>query len=220
MFAPGTPAPDSVHGRRPIIEVTGEGIVSAAPNRAVIVLGVVTENPNLTAAQTENAAAVANVIKALSGLNIPRNQIQTAEYRIEIQYNFENGTQTFRAYRVTHLLQITLEQVERTGLVVDTAVSNGANIVSGIRFTLANPQIYYNQALSQAVQNAELKANTIARTIGVTLARVPVKITEESRAAEPPLPYQASLMETSATTPIEPGELNIRAVVRAQYTHS
>ncbi|MEW9700363.1 SIMPL domain-containing protein [Paenibacillus sp. SI8] len=205
---------------RPLVDVTGEGTVSTAPNRAIIVLGVITESPSLATAQSENASTVTNVINALLRLNIPREQIQTVTYRIEIQYNYEHGTQTLRGYRVTHQIQLTIDRVELTGLVVDTAVKSGANIVSSIRFTTANPEIYYNQALSIAIQNAENKGNTITRTLGVTLVRTPIKITEETRVIEPAIPFQASLLAESAAapTPIQPGELEIRAEVRVQYT--
>ena len=122
---------------------------------------------------------------------------------------------------MTHLLQITIDRVEQTGLVVDTAVNSGANFVSSIRFTITNLEIYYNQALSNGIQNAESKANTIARTLGVTLVRTPVKIIEETRVIEPPIPFQASLLAEGAAvpTPIQPGELEIRAVLRAHYTY-
>jgi uncharacterized protein YggE len=214
-------APPLSHNNRPSIEVTGEGKVSAAPNRAIIVLGVITESPSLSTAQRDNASAVTNVINALLRLNIPREQIQTVTYRIEIQYKYEDGTQMIRGYRVTHLLQITIDSVGQTGLVVDTAVNSGANFVSSIRFTITNSERYYNQALSAAIQNAGNKANTIARTLGATLVRTPVKITEETRGIESPIPFQASLLAEGAAvpTPIQPGELEIRAAVRAQYTY-
>lgn len=215
-----TAAPLS-HNNRPLIEVTGEGTVSATPNRAIIVLGVITQNQSLAAAQRENASTVTNVMNALLKLNIPKERIQTVTYRIEMQYSYEDGKQIFKGYQVTHLLQITIDRVEQTGLVVDTAVGSGANIVSSIQFTIANPEIYSNQALSTAIQNAQSKGDTIARTIGVTLVRTPVKITEETRVMEPPIPFQASLLAKGAAvpTPIQPGELKINAVVRAQFTY-
>lgn len=221
MSSPGMTAPPTVHKSLPLIEVTGEGTLSAAPNKAIIVLGVVTESSNLSTAQSENASTVTNVIRALLGLSIPKEQIQTVTYRIEILYKFEDSTQTIRGYQVTHLLQITIDRVEQAGHVVDTAVSNGANHVSSIQFTVSDIEPYYNQALSIAIQNAGNKAVTIARTLGVTLVRIPARIIEENRVIEPPIPFQASLLTESSAipTPIQPGELEIRAVLRVQYTY-
>lgn len=199
------------------IEVFGEGTVSASPDRAIIVLGTVTENVSLTIAQKENAESVSNIINELLKLNIPQQQIQTVEFRIDILYNYEDGKQIFRGYQITHLLQITINNLDQTGLVVDTAVANGANTVSSIQFKMAHPEMHYNRSLSLALENAHHKAMTIANTLGVTLNRIPLRIQEESRAQEP-IPYQASLLATSAPTPIQPGELKITAAVKVQYS--
>lgn len=209
----------SVHHNRPIIEVTGEGTVSAPPDRAVIDLGVITENPSLSTAQRDNAASIANIVNSLVQLGISKERIQTVTYRIEIQYNYVEGKQILRGYQVTHMLQVTLDQVNQTGVVVDTAVNHGANSVSNIRFSIANPQMYYNQSLSLAIKNAEAKAMTIARTIGANLLTLPIKIQEDARTREP-IPYQASLYaESAAATPIQPGELKITAAIKAAYIY-
>lgn len=105
------------------IDVLGEGMVTAAPDRAVIVLGAVTEGPALQAVQNENAAAVTNIVNSLLAANIPREMIQTYDFRIEPQYDYENGKQIFRGYKVTHLLQITADNAGQAGILVDTAVS-------------------------------------------------------------------------------------------------
>jgi uncharacterized protein YggE len=199
------------------IEVLGEGNVTAAPDRAVIVLGVVTDGPNLQAIQTENAKAISNIIQSLMSLNIPREKIQTHDYRIEIVHDYVDGKQIFRGYKITHLLQITTDHVAQTGNLVDTAVSNGANNVTSIQFTIAHPEIYENQALSLAIQNARQKAYTIANTLGVTLGAVPSHVQEPSRTAGP-VPYMtAKFAASAAESPIEPGQLTIKAAVRVWF---
>jgi uncharacterized protein len=219
--SPAISAATPLCNHRPIIEVTGVGTVAAAPNEAVIVLGVITESPSLSKAQAANASSVTHVINALLQLSIQREHMQTVTYRIEIQYRYEDGIQTLKGYRVEHLLQITIDQVERAGLVVDTAVHNGANTVSSIRFTLTHPETYYNQALSKAIQNAGTKALTIAQTLGLSLFQTPIIITEETRAGEPPVPFQALLSTegSAAPTPIQPGELEIRAAIKVRYAY-
>ena len=215
-WSPYHPLPAS--NPRNTLEVMGEGIVSAAPDKAVVVLGAVTENVNLTAAQQENASAMTRVIDALLKLSMPKERIQTTQYTIDIVYDYEDGKQQFRGYRVTHLLQVTVEQVEQTGVVVDTAVRNGANTVSSIRFALANPETAYTHALSRAIQQARLKAVSMAKALGVTLQPVPFLVEEMSRTAEP-IPYAAAAFAKQEATPIQPGELSITASVKAQFTY-
>ncbi|MFD0695163.1 SIMPL domain-containing protein [Paenibacillus sp. GCM10027628] len=215
---PSPEASSFSHNNRHIIEVSGEGTISAAPDKSSIVLGAVTDNMSLSKAQADNAATLSAIIDSLLKLHIPKEQIQTVTYRIDIQYNYEDGKQIFKGYQVTHLLQITIDKIDMTGLVIDTAVAQGANSVSHIHFTVAHPELYYNHALSLAIKNAENKAVIIAKTLGATLIKNPIQIQEESHVTEP-IPYQTTLYAKSAATPIQPGELKISAAVRAKYSY-
>lgn len=199
------------------IEVTGVGERFAAPDEAVIVLGAVSEGKELQALQAENAEAVSGIIQALLTLGLPREQIQTAEFRIEPQYDFPDGQQVFRDFRITHLLQITTDMVDSVGELIDAAVAHGANQVSSLQFTLSEPERYEDEALSLAIANARRKAETIAESMGVALAAVPCEVQELTPSA-PPIPFALSLQKADAAgTPIEPGRLTIRASVRVWY---
>ncbi|MFC9775287.1 SIMPL domain-containing protein [Paenibacillus chitinolyticus] len=216
---PLPPSPGYRAGKPAFIEVTGDGIVSVIPDQAVIVLGAVTEGETLSPAQAENARIISAVIDSLLQLGIPRSSIQTDEFRIDPQYDFQDGKQIFRGYRVTHLLKITTDRVGETGTIVDTAVSKGANSVSGISFRTSQPQKYSKEALTLAVRNAREKALTIAASLGVTLAAVPESVRELSGQNEP-VPFKASMLAAGPATPIQPGELHVYAAVSARYTFS
>lgn len=169
------PASSSQLNQSSTVEVVGEGTVTAAPDRAEIVLGAVTEGLDLNKIQNENSKVISNVIQSLLQLAIPREKIQTTDYRIDIQYDYKDGKQIFTGYKVTHLLQIINDKIAQTGNIVDTAVANGANEVTGIRFTMIQPESYEFQALSLAIHNARQKALTITHTLGTTLASTPTK---------------------------------------------
>jgi uncharacterized protein len=203
------------------LTVTGEGSVSAVPDQAMITIGVITENMNLSTAQRENAAKTSSVINALMSLGIPQQDIQTSSYRIEPQYNYENGQQTFRGYRVEHQLQVTVKDISKTDQVIDQAVASGANSISSIQFTVSNPDAFYNQALTAAIQNAQQKAVAMARALQVTLQPVPIVVQELSQPLPPiPVPFQAATLAQGAGTPIQPGENKITATVKIEYTYS
>lgn len=199
--------------------VNGEGIVQASPDQATITLGVRTENIDPATAQQENAILVANVLKAMTSLGIPDDQIKTTDYRIEPQYDYQDGKEVFRNYKVTHMIEILTSQINQVGAIVDTAVKNGANSVSHIRFSLANPELVYNQALSISLRNAYQKALAITQTIRTTLVPTPLKVVELS--GEPlPVLYQANVFSKAAATPIQPGELTISARVQVEYEYN
>ncbi|MCM3122362.1 MULTISPECIES: SIMPL domain-containing protein [unclassified Mesobacillus] len=200
------------------ITVSGEGIVYSAPNRATATVGVRTENPNLQAAQTENAEKSTSMLNSLQNLGIAKDDIKTADFRIDPIYTYEEGKQLFQGYRVTHLYTVTIRNLAQAGLAIDTAVANGANEVMNIQFSVAEPQALYNQALSIAVIDSYNKAQTIARTLGFHTSISPLSITEETQKGSPG-PFLVASMDTSSAkgTPIEPGKLEIKATVTGTY---
>ncbi|WP_010676369.1 SIMPL domain-containing protein [Bacillus timonensis] len=202
------------------MKVSGEGIVTTTPNSATITLGIITESSTVTEAQKENNQATNKVIDSLRGLGIPKEHIKTVDYRIEILYDYEDSKQTLRGYRVIHMLQVSDVEVQSVGMIIDTAVQNGANTVTNIDFTVRNPQAYYEKALQNAVQNAQEKARAIAKKLGVQLQDIPLKINELSKQS-PPVPYQTAMFaKTEASTPIQPGELTITARIEATFLYT
>ncbi|SHG01789.1 SIMPL domain-containing protein [Ornithinibacillus halophilus] len=200
------------------IKVTGQGSVTLSPDRALITLGVSTESTSLQDAQSENATVMNRVINSISNQNIPRNNIQTKDFRIHPQYDYIEGKQVFRGYRVTNMIEVTVDDITQVGQIVDLAVNEGANEVQNIQFTVANSDLHYENALKISVNNARDKARTIAEELGVSVSSVPRKIKEiTTRTNQQPQPYVLGVSTESATTPIEPGQLEIKAVINATF---
>ncbi|KON87088.1 hypothetical protein AF332_09885 [Sporosarcina globispora] len=203
-----------------ILRVSGEGKLAVQPDQANIKLGVVTEDEELQNAQEQNAAAISNIKKSLNDIGITDKQIQTSDFTIFPQYDFVDGKQIFRGYRVEHILSITVNEIEDTGLVVDTAVDNGANIVRGINFEAENQSELYQHALSLAVMDAYKKAETIAASLRVQLISTPVSVTEGTFGIEQPVSFQSSpFVKSAVSTPIQPGTIDIETHITAEFTY-
>lgn len=201
-----------------IITVTGVGQIAVIPEIARIQLEVHTENMDLTAAKEENDRLMNAVLQAIGTLGITSENIQTVRYDISPRYDYSDGKQIFRGYEVTNGISVTIDNFDQIGPLIDLATQNGANRVSSIVFTTGDTSAYYNQALSQALMDGLTKAKTIAETMQFELDPKPVKITEQPQNAA--IPIQAfSTKELSATTPIEPGQIIIRAVVEVQFRY-
>ena len=201
-----------------VMTVTGIGSLSITPDTVQIQLEVKTESMQLSQAQQENAELMDRVIESLLELGIARENIQTVSYNISPQYDYVEGRQVFRGYEVINSINVTIKNIEQAGTIIDTAVRNGVNQVSNIRFTVENEQIPYQEALSLALRNALGKAQTIANTIQVKLDPQPIKIVETMR-QEPILYRSFAATEMSATTPIEPGQITIKATVEVQFQY-
>src|SRR5689334_13370350 len=108
--------------KTPLIKVNGDGELAIPPDISSVNMGVITENKVMIEAQKQNATEMTKVIQALLSLGIPNNQLQTFDYRIDSDYEYDQGKQTFRGYKVTHILQVKVEDLSKIGKVVDTAV--------------------------------------------------------------------------------------------------
>ncbi len=203
---------------QPSLKVFGTGMLQVRPDVAELESGVVTEAADALTAQEENAIIMNRLYQALLSIPITQENIQTIEYSIYPQYDYQDGNPVLKGYQVTNRLSIRVTDLAQTGLIIDTAVQNGANHISNIVFTLSDDHRYYRQALQLAIQNAYQKAQTMTQTIRVQLFPVPFHITELMPSR--PQPFQAySLKASNATTPIEPGQIEIEANIEMKFTY-
>ncbi|MEH7376354.1 SIMPL domain-containing protein [Neobacillus drentensis] len=200
-----------------LIKVSGEGEMAIQPDSASVNLGIITESKQVITAQQQNSLEVTKVIDSLISLGITKNNIQTFDYRIEADYDYDQGKQIFRGYKITHILQVKIEDLSIVGKVVDTAVQNGVNYVSNVQFTVKNKESFYKQVLGMAVNNAIEKAKTIAGTLNVSLIPTPRLVIEGGRTVQPVFNQPGAFVKGAASTQIEPGQITVKADVIAEF---
>lgn len=199
------------------IVVVGHGEVMVEPDVATIQLEINTQSEELQVAQQENAALMNQVIQSLYQLGIPQENVQTVFYSIFPKYDYIDGEQVFRGYEVTNAIAVTLSEIQQVGNVIDTAVANGANRVSNVQFSIGNTELYKQESIVKALQNAQMKAHTISDTLHLQIDPQPVKVIEVENGGQP-VAFKAVAMSDSAT-PIEGGQVSIRSTMRVQYTY-
>lgn len=203
----------------PALTVTGNGKVMAPANAVQLQIAVITKGNDVTDAQKENAVIMNRVIQSLLNLGIPRENIQTAVYTVSPTYDYIEGKQVFSGFEITNAITVKISEINQVGAVIDTAVQNGANRLSSLQFTVENSDYYYQQALSLALQNAQLKARTIADTMQLSLHPHPIGILEEGTSIPPVLYKSVVMAEQFVSTPIEQGQMTISATVRVTFRY-
>lgn len=198
--------------------VTGNGKVVANASYVQLQIEVTTQGENVQQAQQENASIMNRVIQSIMALTIPKENIQTATYTIAPIYDYVDGKQVFKGYEVANAITVKIPDTNLVGVVIDTAVENGANRISSIQFKIDNADAYYQQALSLALHNAQMKANTIAQTMQLSVHPQPIEIVEENESG--PVLYKSMAMaDSSMVTPIEQGQITISAAVRVTFQY-
>lgn len=201
-----------------LMTVYGKGNIKVRPDIATASIGVVVENKDLSVAQAQSIEKANKILDTLKRMGIKERDIQTENYTITPEYDYIEGKQVFRTYKITNTFRVTLRDLSRIGEIIDSAVASGANVVNNITFTIENPEKYYNQALKIAVRNALEKARVLGDTLNVIVNNTPIRIIEERQ--EPrPVYRQAVLAASTEATPIMKGVIEINAEVKAIFNY-
>ncbi|MGM7722415.1 SIMPL domain-containing protein [Metabacillus sp. Hm71] len=201
--------------------VEGTGRLTVMPDKAIIHIGVMTENKDVEAAQNENSKRSQQVIEALKKIGMTDDDIQTLSYTIHPVYDFVEGKSILRGYQIQHVFELTVRDLQKAGGIYKTAVSAGANMAGSLRFEVTNEQSYYQKALQLAMKNATDKAVKLGEQIGVTIQQPPVKITEAPSVIKPKELSLSIAAEASfqAPPPIQRREIEIEANVSAVFEY-
>ncbi len=199
-----------------VVVTSGEAVVKRAPDQAFVTLTAEARAKAPAEAQRTVASAMTAVQKALKAAGIAGDAIRTLQYDLQPEFDYANGKQTLRGYVARNVIEVRVEPVERTGEVIDTAVGSGATAVSSLRFDLKERDAVEREALTAAVKQARARAEAAAAGAGRTVDRI-VRIEDQGGAEPPPpRPYAVAMRAAAedATTPVQAGEVEIKARVR------
>ncbi|WP_168193852.1 SIMPL domain-containing protein [Lysinibacillus sp. SGAir0095] len=203
-----------------IITVEGSSKFEVKPDYATIQIEVVTQSKDLSEAQRENSLKMNQLIQSLLAMSIDRNNIQTAFFNVFPGYDYIDGRQVFRGYEVTNAINVEVHDLNKIGIIIDTAIKNGANRISRLEFKLENESVYYQKALQLALKNAQEKANAIASALKLSYMPVPIEITEETSGGPILLKSVAVAgVQSSFDTPIEQGLITVEATLKVKYQY-
>ena len=205
------------------ITVSGLGEVTAEPDLAVITTGVVTSAPTAREAVTANTQAMNGVLGRLKEMGIADRDLQTSDFSITPQYQHfrgQNGQPAppprIVAYEVRNTLRVRIRELESTGAILDAVVSDGANQVSGIGFSIDDPTALMQKARRRAVSDARDRAEVLADSLGVALGRI-VSVSEGQMRPPVPQPRMARMEMAMAAdagpVSVEAGEQLLTATV-------
>ena len=197
--------------------VTGDSIVQAQPDTAVLNIAVVTQATRALEAQQANATKSDAVIRALKAAVGAGAEIKTSGYSLQpIRVYKQNQPPVITGYEARNSVTVILSDLTKVGSVIDAAATSGANDVGSISFTLRKDRPARDQALGDATREAVSKAQVIAQALNGRIVRI-VEVQEEGTVRPRPVTEEMMQMRTAdaaASTPIEIGTLDIRSRVQ------
>ncbi len=203
------------------IWVSGTGEVAVAPDVVNMQLGIEAQQETVAHAQSDAAAAMDRVMTALRSGGIAEEDVQTQSFSIRQVTRWERDLEEeiVVGYRVSNDVLVKVWEVGRAAALIDAAVAAGGDFIriDGISFTVDDPTPFHVIARQEAMADAAAKATELAELAGVRLGKA--TFISESSAGQPPVPMLAEMavMSAAVSTPISPGEVEIRVTVQVVY---
>lgn len=196
------------------LTVTGEGMVEAVPDMAVLSLGVTSTAATAAEAMAANSAALKVVIDRLTASGFAERDVQTESLSLNPNWEGhgqEDGVPRIASYTASNQVMIRVRDLASLGAVLDAVVTDGANTMNGLSFGLSNPRPAEDEARKSAVADARAKAELLATAAGVRLG--PVLSISEQGGYAPPMPMFRADAVMAEAVPIAPGEITTSARV-------
>jgi len=157
---------------RDVITIAGQGEVIGTPDIAVVNVGMVSEDTTVIKAQADNTGKMNALIAELKNMGIDASDLQTTDYTIYPKYEYSEGRSDIVGYQVSQSVRVKIRDLSKISAVLGAAGTAGANQVSGVQFSIDDPDSLKEQARLEALADAKTKAQNIAAALGVSLGKV------------------------------------------------
>jgi len=207
-----------------LLPVTASAQIKAAPDKATVSAGVVTEGKNASETASENAVKMTAVFDALTRANIPSNDIRTSQLSLSPRYDYESRKKPrIVGYTANNLVTVTTQDLTKVTPIIDALVQAGSNNIQNVKFSLSDPDAIQAKALEEAIGKARARAQLIARSAGVTLGPLQ-SINVSNHGYSPNNRSYDEVIVTGGggggggvSTPVSGGELTISVTVNLVY---
>jgi uncharacterized protein YggE len=203
-------------GQSQTINVSGSASTFVKPDVAYIDLGINVTKDTAKAAIDEANKNMNLVIGAVKVLGVKDEDIQTSNFWVSANYNYNYQTPLLTGYNVTNTVTVKTTPDQLNNIVLDT-VDKGANNFSNVRFDLSNKDEVKSTLIDSALANARKKADTIVQDSSKKITdfkTISVDFTPESFN---PYLYGASGGAGDYTSALQMGSNEIKVTVYAVF---
>jgi uncharacterized protein YggE len=205
------------------ITVVGQGTSRVQPDVAQVTIGVETLAGTVSEAVKENDAKMQAILAALKQVGIADKDVQTSNYSISSERSGsvplpEGGTsdQGKAQYRVSNMVNVTIRDLSKVSTVLDSVVEAGANNVWGVSFSVDDPKQAESAARSNAIADAQVRAEELARLGSVKLGPI-MSISETISGSAVPMAVKMEVAQSAGGTPISVGEVEVTYQAQVVY---
>ncbi|XAW89809.1 oxidative stress defense protein [Vibrio sp. CDRSL-10 TSBA] len=148
----------------PHLVTTGYGEVEAQPDMAQFSVRVVETTMNAEQAKAAVDKVVAQFTDRLAESGVERKQIASSNLFVAPQYHYpQSGQPELVGYRASRNVTVEVGDIANLNQYLDIALAAGINQVDNIQLKVSDPGKYQMQARMAAIEDAKLKAQSVAK---------------------------------------------------------
>ncbi|MEU4082155.1 hypothetical protein DEJ45_05135 [Streptomyces venezuelae] len=218
--APGRTAPRAVvRAEAPAtVTVTGHGRASAAPDLAILSVGVEASRPTAKEAMAAQNTAAEALLAVLHKQGIAERDIRTDSLSLSPVYTQNaQGENKVTGYQAGQSFSVKIRDIDRTGQVIGAVndTTGDAGRINGVVFDVADPSALRVKAREAAYKDAYEKAAQHARLSGHELGRL-VSLSE-GESVRPGPGAAPGIAADEPSVPLAPGEIEEQVTVSAVF---
>jgi uncharacterized protein YggE len=206
--------PAAAQDNPPTLSANGDATENAAPDIAIVTLGVLTQADTARAALDGNNAEMEKVIQSIRAESIADKDISTSGFSVGPVYAQEgvspspNQPPKIVGYQVSNQVRVVIRELNKAGSVLDKVVTAGSNQATSISFDIDDRKAIVDKAIAAAIADATRRAELMAEAAGVRLVRI--LNVNANEGGGPIMRYSEAAMSAKAV-PIMGGELSVTA---------
>ena len=203
-------------GRSIVVKGTAE--IRVIPNEVIVSIGVLTTDNNIETATQNNDRKAAKIIEVAMEHGVLKKDIKTDYVRISPNYKHDGYVPVLIGYTAQNNMSLRYDDIMNVSVLIGSLLKAGGNIVNGVTFRHSDIERYHEKARVAAIRSAKGKAKLIAEETGMALGKIRNIDEEPLNAYETRgMVAGAAVRDSGAGMSITPGELDVRATVRAVY---
>jgi len=170
-----------------IVQVKGEGEAFAAPDRARLSMAIEARHVDLAAAEKKVNESTRAALAELKGLAIKDEDISTASYSVNPEYDWVNNQQKFRGYLARREVNVTVKKLDQIGDVILKLTKAGVNQINPPALESSQIKQAQRSALAAAMDDAVGQARVVAESLTLRLGSART-VNTTGEAIQPPMP--------------------------------
>ncbi len=188
------------------INVIGEGEITATPDIGTFTFSARGEGDDAQTAQNVSAQAINDTVAFLMDSGVEEKDIETSGYTLSPKYRWESdadsgrGQQILDGYEAYQTVTVKVRNLDESGTLISGVGERGATNISGLSFTIDDPDSLQEEARNAAIVDARAKADALAVQLGVRLVKM-VGYSEEGSGYVPK--YDTATRNSAMTVSME-----------------